>query len=171
MAPTAGPISWFGGEKARHQPCVADPQILLGDHHRQQRAGGRVGEDLRGPQQQHRDQDGGDADVPGDERDREDGEHGGARQIDADDEAAAVDPVGQDTGKEPEQQPWQALEQGTQGDQQGILGLRGDQQRPGRQSDAVTEIADPRRADEPPERRAHARRQHGLDESTHEPPP
>ena len=49
----------------------------------------------------------------------------------------------------------------------GSLRLRGDQQRPGREADAVAEVADPGRADQPPERRAHASGQHRLDESAH----
>ena len=107
-APTAGPTSWFVVSKPAISRALPMPRSGLGHDHRQQRAGGRVGEHLGGAEQEHRDQDDGDAHLAGDHRGGEDGEHGGAQQVDRDHEAPAVEPVGEHAGVEPEQQPRQA---------------------------------------------------------------
>jgi hypothetical protein len=96
--------------------------------------------------------------VAGDHRPGQDSEHGGAHEVDRDDEHTAVDAVGQDAGVQAEQQPGQALEQAGERDQDRIVGLRGDEEGSRRETDPVTEIAGSRGADQPPERRPHARR-------------
>jgi hypothetical protein len=104
--------------------------------------------------------------VAGDDGDAQDGEHERPREIDRDDEEPAIHAVGQDAGVQPEQQPRQPLEQPARRHEQRVLGLRGDQQRTGRQADPVAEVADPRRADEPAEGGPHAGGEQRLERST-----
>ena len=53
------------------------------------------------------------------------------------------------------------------GHQERLAGLGGDEQRTGREEQAVAEVGHPRRPDEPAEPGAEARREDGLDESAH----
>ncbi len=79
----------------------------------------------------------------------------------------AVEPVGEGAGVQPEDQRWQPLQQRGQRHQEGVVGLRGDQQRTGRDRDAVAEVRDPRRGEQPPEARAQALGDDGFDEAAH----
>jgi hypothetical protein len=118
--------------------------------------------------QEHRRQDDGDADRARDQGDGQDGEDAGPQQVDGHDEQPAVHPVGHRARHQAEEQPGQRLQQRGEGDEDGIPRLRRDQQRPRREADPVPEAAHPRGAGQPPERRAHPRRQHGVEQSTHE---
>jgi hypothetical protein len=155
------------GEKAGHESGVADAEVLVGDDHRQQRAGGRVGEHLRGPQERHRTEHDGDAHRSGQQRYGQQAQDRGAQQIAGHDDALPVDAVGQHPGIQAEQQPGQALEQTRQRHEQRVPGLRSDQQRAGREPHSVAEVADPRRTDQPAKRGAHPSGQHSFKQPSH----
>ena len=61
----------------------------------------------------------------------------------------------------------QPLQQGRERDQEGVVGLRGHEQRTGRDRDAVAEVRDPRRGEQPPEPRSQALRDDGFEEAAH----
>jgi hypothetical protein len=155
-------------EGAGHQPGVADAEVRTSDDRRQQRAGGGVGEDLGDTEDEECGQDDGDADVPGEQGGREDDQDATTGQVHADEQLPAVDAVGEDARLQAEDQPRQPMQQGAEGAEERVLGLAGDQQWAGRESDAVAEVAHSGRPHQPTERRAHPGGQHRLDQSPHE---
>ena len=64
------------------------------------------------------------------------------------------------SGREP-------LHPGRRRHQERVVGLRGDQQRPGRDHDAVAGVGHPRRRHQPAEARPHAGRGHGFQQTPH----
>ena len=84
-----------------------------------------------------------------------------------DDQHPAVEPVGQRAGVQAEEQPRQPLQQDRQGDQERGVGLGGDQQRAGRERQAVADVGDPRRGQQPSEVPAQAGRSDGFDDPIH----
>ena len=59
-APSAGPASWFQADEAELQARIADAEVVPVDEHGQQGAGGGLGEDLGGAEEEHRDEHDGD---------------------------------------------------------------------------------------------------------------
>ena len=94
-APIGGPDELVDGDEAGHDPGVGDAEVALVDQHRQQRAGGGVGEDLGRPEQEHRDQHQPDVHVAGDDGAHEHGQHDRPRsQVHDDHHQPPVEPVG-----------------------------------------------------------------------------
>jgi hypothetical protein len=148
-------------------PSVGEGKVLAPHEHRQERLRGVVGEDLRRPEHEERDQDDGDRDRSGHDRRGDQRQDAGANHVDGDDEHPPVQPVGQRAGKQAEEQRRQPLDEGGQGHEKRVTGLRGDEQRPGGDRDPVAEVADPGRPEEPPESDAQPLRSHGGDDAAH----
>ena len=110
------------------------------------------------PEQEQRDEDEPDVDGVADDRHREQGEDGGPREVDDDDDPDPVDPVGDDARREAEQQHRHVLGQQRHRDEERVARLGGDQQRPGRERDAVPDVGQDGRREQPPERASEARR-------------
>ncbi len=75
----------------------------------------------------------------------------GAEQSTVDHEPSPVEPVGQRAGVQTEQQRRRPLQQRGQRHQERVVGLRRDEQRTGGEGDAVADVADPRRRQQPAE--------------------
>ena len=84
-----------------------------------------------------------------------------------DDDQPPVEPVRQRPGVQPEQQRRQPLQRRRQGDQERVVRQRRHQQRPGRERDAVAEVADPRRRQQPAEPDPEPGRRDDVDEPAH----
>ena len=61
-APIGGATSWFVSRKRALHPGVGDAEVLARDEAREERAAGRVGERLRGAEDEQRDEHDGDVD-------------------------------------------------------------------------------------------------------------
>jgi hypothetical protein len=86
------------------------------------------------------------------------------------DDPSPVDPVGNDAGQQPEQQPRQALQHGGQSHQDRIMGFGRHQQRAGGQGDPVAKTAHPGRSKKPPEGPAQPSRCDRFTETGHNSP-
>ena len=152
-----------------HDPGVRDAQVGGLDDHRQQRVRRRVDEHLGGTEQEHRAEH--HADVHGVEHHHRHhhGEHGTAGDVRERSDEPTVVAVGDDAGVQAEQQPRQALQQRRHRHQQRVVGLRRHEQWTGRETDAVTEVGDPRRREEAPVSRSQARRDDRVEDRTHGP--
>ena len=137
-------------ERALH-PGVGEHQVLPGHETRQQRAAGRVGERLRGPEDEERDQDDSDAHGPADDRRDEDDQRERAAEVDDDDHAAPVEAVRSGAAEDAEDQGREVLTEDRHRDEERVARLGGHQQRPGRQHDAVAGVVDERCGQEPAE--------------------
>jgi hypothetical protein len=153
------------GDRPGLQSCVGDPEVPTRHEHRQQGAAGAVGEDLRGPHQQHGHQDHEDVDLAGRDGQSQHEDDDDPERVPEDHHPAPVEPVGERSGVQPEDQPRQALQHGRQRDEERAMGLGGDQQRAGRERQPVPELADPAGGEQPPEARAETRRRHGVDDA------
>ena len=156
-------------DEAELQAGVADAEVVPVHEHRQQGAGGRVGEDLRRAEQEHRDEHHGDVHRTGDDGDAQQREHHRAQTVAQRDHESAVDAVGDGAGVEAENQPGEPLEQHRRGDPDGVVGLAGHQQRPGGQGQPVAGVAHPRGGQQPAEARAEACGSDGTPRTTPEP--
>lgn len=160
---------------ADRDPGVADGEAVAVHEHRQQRARGRVREDLGGAEEEEGAQHEPHRDGVGRHAEPEDQQHGGPGEVDAHHEEAPVEAVRQGSGVQPEEQRRQPLEQRRQGDHERVAGLRGDQQRAGGQGQAVAQVAHPGRGEQPAESDAEARRGDDLQQTAHKsrtlPPP
>ena len=84
------------------------------------------------------------------------------------DQQPPVDPVGDRPGPQPEEQPREPLEQRGHRHEHRVAGLRGHEQRAGRQADPVAQVRRPRRRQQPPEPRPHAGRCDDVEDAAHE---
>jgi hypothetical protein len=135
--------------------------------HRQQRAGSVVREHLRGADQEQRDEHHRHRHHAGHDRQRQQHQDGRAQQIDGDDDEPPVEAVRQRAREQAEQQPRELLQQDRRCDEQRVAGLRGDQQRAGREGDAVAEVRDPGGGEQPAEAGPEACRCHDLPDAAH----
>ena len=165
---SAGPTSWLMVMKptCRRELAIArsSRRTIIGSRV----AGGVVGEHLGRAEQEQGDQHDRDRDGVGDDRaDDAPARRRPREQVDRDDQGLAVQPVGQDAGPQPEHERREPLHQRRQGDQERVVRLRGDQQRAGRDGEAVADVAHPRRAEQPAEGRAEPRGRDDLDRRPH----
>ncbi len=79
-------------------------------------------------------------------------QHPGPHEVDGDDDATSVEAVGERTGVQAEEQRRSPHRQRSQRHQEGLVGLGGHQERPGRDRDPVAEVGGPRRGEQPAER-------------------
>ena len=133
------------------QSCIAEPQVGGPHQHRKKGAARRVGEHLCRAVQEGRRQHDPHRDMTGDEEDHQAPDDHRAQAVRQHDEPPPVVVVGDGPRQQAEQQPRQELHHRAPGHQQRRRGQRGDQQRRGRQGDAVTDVARPRRRQQPTE--------------------
>jgi hypothetical protein len=126
-----------------------------------------VAEGLDHPEEEQRGQDDRDADRVGEDRRGQQREDDDARQAGGDDDRAPAGPVGGDPGVQAEQEPGESLEKSGGRYGQRVAGLRGDQKRPGGESDAVAEVGDPGRGQQPAEAAAKTARRDDLGGTAH----
>ena len=163
-APTGGPASWLKVTMPVISRALATPRLALRHDHREQGRGRGVRERLPHPEQEHRRQHHGDVDLVGDDRADQDGDDDDAAQVGDGHQPTAVDPVGDDAGEQAEEEEREVLQHRGERDQERVTRLRGDEQRPGRDLEAVGDVAHPARGEQPPERGAEPGRHHGLDD-------
>ena len=101
-------------------------------------------------------------DRAGDDRVDEDRQHRGAAHVGDDDHPLPVDPIGHGAAGDAEEQERQVLAQDGERDEEGVAGHRGDEQRPRGDRDAVAEVVDERRREQPAEAAAEPRWGDGL---------
>ena len=157
-----------GDELVRQQegallPRVRDAEVLAGDHARQERAAGRVGEGLGRAEDEQRDEDDADADGPADDRGDEDDQRGGPPKVGHDDHPATVQAICRGAAKDAEEQDREVLAQDRQRHQERIARQGCDEQRAGGEHDAVADVVDERGREEPAEAPSEPRRHDGLD--------
>ena len=102
----------------------------------------------------------------GDDGADQDGDDDHAAQVGDCDQPAAVDPVGDDPGEQAEEEEREVLQDRGERDQERVTRLRGDEERTGRDLEAVGDVADPARAEQPAERGAQPSRHHRLDQGS-----
>jgi len=107
--------------------------------------------------------------VGGEEAETEHADHQRAETLRSNQQYAAIDPVGDHARVETEKQPWQTLQERGRRNEKRCLRLGCHEQRPGRQSDAVTDAADPRRADQPAVTATQTSRCEAFNQSGHDP--
>ena len=113
-----------GEQDAARQARVRDAQVLAPDEPRQEAAAADVGERLRGPEQEQRDEDRAPMfTVPVTIVAARSARTSGARQVDDDDDPDPVDPVGDDARREPEQQHRDVLGEERHRDEQRVARL------------------------------------------------
>jgi hypothetical protein len=149
------------------QPRVGEPELVLVDQHRQQRPRGCVGKDVRDAEQQHCPQHPRDAHMPGQEPHCEHNDHEGPECFGADKQHAAVNAVRNHSRRQTQQQPGEPLQERGRCDQKRASCFRCDQQRPGRQGDAIADIANPRRRRKPAEVPPQSSRRESLKQGLH----
>ena len=133
------------------QSRVAEPEVGGPHQHRQKGAARRVGEHLGRAVEEGRREHDPHRDMTGDEEDHQAPDDHRAQAVRQHDEPPPVVMVGDGPGQQAEQQPRQELHHRAAGHQQRRRGQRGDQQRRGRQGDAVADVARPRRRQQPAE--------------------
>ena len=148
-------------ERALH-PGVRDAQVLAGDETRYQRAARGVREVLRRPEDEQDDQDDRDVDGTRDDHRHQSSQDDRATDVHHDDHPLAVEPVRQGPAEDAEEQGRQVFAQQRHGDQEWIERLRRDEQWPGRDHDAVADVVDDRRGQEPAEAPPEPPRRDGL---------
>jgi hypothetical protein len=87
--------------------------------------------------------------------------------MDPDHDPSPVDPIGDDTGEQTEQQPGEALRYRGQGYQERIMGFGRHEQWAGGQRDPAAKISCPGRSEKPPEGQAQPSRCDRLTETCH----
>jgi hypothetical protein len=135
--------------------------------HRQQGLRAAVGEDLGRAEEEERPEGHRDRDLAGRDREGQDDEHGRPGEVDGHDDQPPVEPVGERAGHQPEQQGRQPLHHGRQRHHEGVVGERSDQQRAGRERDAVAQVGRPGRREQPPEAGAEPRGHGGFGQAAH----
>ena len=83
-------------------------------------------------------------------------QHDRPREVDPDDDPAPVEPVSDGAGGDAEEQLRQVWLEHGQRDEERVAGLGGDEQRAGGEGDAVADVGDDRRREEPAEAAARA---------------
>ena len=109
------------------------------------------------------DEDQGDVDRPADDRRHQPDQDDRPAEVDQHDHAPPVEAVRGNTTQHAEQQHRQVLAEQGHGDEQRVPCQRGDEQGPGREHDAVADVVDDGRRQEPAEAPAKPRRHDGLD--------
>jgi hypothetical protein len=156
------------GDEPGLEPRIRNGEVVARHEHREQGVRGVVGEHLGRAEHEERNQHEADGHRPGDDRRRDHREHHRPDDVHDDDEQPTVEPIGQRAGVEAEQELRQPLEKRREGHQPGVTRLGRDEQRPGRDADAVTQVRAPGRAEQPAEPVAQACRGDGFDHSRHE---
>ena len=152
-------------QEARLEAGVPQPEVDRRHEHRQQGRGRGVGEDLSDTDEEHHDEHQGDAHVSGDDEDGKDCDGRRSRSVGSHDEATPVDPVGHRAGGQPEQQPRQALQQRGHRDEDRVVGLARDEERPSGQRQPVADVRAPRRRQQPAEAASESWRRDPVHES------
>ncbi len=124
--------------------AIADAQVDRLHEHRQQSARGGVDEDLGRAVHEGDGQHDPDVRRAGDDEHAQCGEDEHPCGVREHDQTPPVEPVGDRSSVQSEQQPRKELQHGARCDEDGRRGERGDQQGSGGQSDAVTDVARPR---------------------------
>jgi hypothetical protein len=164
-APIGGPTKLVRQQERTGQPGVGDPEVLARNDARHEAVAADVRKDLGRAEHEQRDQDDRDADGLADDRRGEDHEDRCPDQVDGSHDAPSVEPVGDGTGRDPEEEVRQLLGKQGERDQQRVLGQRGDEQRAGGQGNAVADVGDGRRRQQPAEAVTESRRGDGLDDA------
>jgi hypothetical protein len=148
------PDRWAGQLVERDEPGlqsgIGQREIVAVYQHRGQRRRRVVGEDLGRGQQRQRQQRPDHRNRTGDDRDGQHGQDHGTDGVGGDHDPPPVEPIGQHTRVQAEQQRRRPPEQGGQRDQERVVGQRRHQQRPGRDRETIAEIRRPRRGQQPP---------------------
>ena len=147
---------------------VGDPEVHPWHDARHEAAAAHVGEDLRRPEDEQRQQDDGDADRPADDGRGEDRQHGCTREVDPGDDPTPVEPVGNRACRQAEQQVRELLGEQRHRHQQRVVRQGGDEQRPGSERDPVADVRDDRRGQQPAKAAAELHGRDGFGDSGRE---
>ena len=148
-------------ERTLH-PGIRESEVLAAHEIRQERAARRVSERLRRGEDEQRDEDHGDADGAADDRGDEDDQSRRPTEVHHDDHPAPVEPVRERATEDTEEQGREVSAQDRHRDEERIARLRGHEQRSGGEHDAVADVVDECRGQQPAEASPEPRWDDGL---------